>query len=303
MLKQSFSHIQGIGAKTEKSLWDNNINDWDTFLNTKNLPLSKNKVDFISQEIIKSENCIKNRSPKYFSDGLPSNQHWRLFSNFKNSIAYLDIETTGLYATSAIITTIAIYDGKDIKYYVNGRNLNDFKTDILDYNLLVTYNGKCFDIPFIEEYFEISLNHSHIDLRFVLHSLGYSGGLKGCEKQFGISRNDLEGVDGFFAIYLWEEYSKNKNEKALETLLAYNIEDVVNLEYLMHNAYNLKLIETPFENDLLMQIPDRPKIPFLPDLATIKKIKSQFYEFNESEYYSSYNEQKSSIWSSIKELF
>jgi len=300
MLRQSFSHIQGVGLKTEKKLWENNINDWDTFLYTKNLPLSNKKIDFIKNEIGISENQLIGKNPKYFSDGLQTNQHWRLFNSFKPSVAYLDIETTGLYVSSAIITTIAIYDGKNIRHYVNGKNLNNFKTDILDYNLLVTYNGKCFDIPFIEEYFNISLNHSHIDLRYVLHSLGYSGGLKGCEKQFGISRNDLEGVDGFFAIYLWEEYSQNNNEKALETLLAYNIEDVINLEFLMHKAYNLKLLETPFENELAMPIPDRPNIPFIPDLSTIKKIKSQFYE---TEYYSSYNEQKPSIWSSLKELF
>ena len=29
-----------------------------------------------------------------------------------------------------------------------------------------------------------------------------------------------------------------------------NIEDVVNLEFLMYKAYNLKLLETPFENEL-----------------------------------------------------
>lgn len=284
MLKKSFIHIQGVGPKTEKKLWDNNINDWDTFLNTENLPLSIKKIEFIKKEIIKSENQLVSENPNYFSDGLPANQHWRLFNNFKNTVAYLDIETTGLYASSAIIATIAIYDGKNIKHYINGRNLDDFKTDILDHSLLITYNGKCFDIPFIEEYFNISLKHSHIDLRYVLHSLGYSGGLKGCEKQFGISRNGLEGVDGFFAICLWEEYPQNNNEKALETLLAYNIEDVINLEFLMHKAYNLKLIETPFENDLKMSIPERLNIPFSPDLATIKKIKSQFYA---PEYYTS----------------
>ena len=133
-----------------------------------------------------------------------------MFNDFKSSTVYLDIETTGLYASSAIITTIAIYDGLNIKHYVNGKNLDEFKTDIFNYNLLVTYNGKCFDIPFIEEFFGISLNQAHIDLRFVLNSLGYSGGLKGCEKQLGILRNDLEGVDGMFAIYLWDEYKKKK---------------------------------------------------------------------------------------------
>ena len=44
--------------------------------------------------------------------------------------------------------------------------------------MIVTYNGKTFDVPFIEKYFGIRMNHAHIDLRYVLKSLGYSGGLK-----------------------------------------------------------------------------------------------------------------------------
>ncbi len=121
-----------------------------------------------------------------------------------------------------------------------------FKEDIQKYKVLVTYNGKCFDVPFLQSYFGIKLNQVHIDLRYVLKSLGYTGGLKGCEKKAGIDRGDLDGVDGYFAVFLWNEYQRNKNDKALETLLAYNIQDVVNLETLMVLSYNLKLKETPF---------------------------------------------------------
>src|SRR6185503_9998921 len=115
---------------------------------------------------------------------LPTNQHWRLASDFRRSIAYLDIETTGL-GYGDMITTIAIYDGSNILHYINGQNLSDFKRDIQAYNLLVTYNGKCFDVPFIERFFNIRLDHAHIDLRYVLKSLGYTGGLKACERQLG----------------------------------------------------------------------------------------------------------------------
>jgi uncharacterized protein YprB with RNaseH-like and TPR domain len=80
----------------------------------------------------------------------------------------------------------------------------------------------------------------------VLASLGYKGGLKGCERQLGLTREGLEEVDGFFAVLLWKDFKKNKNHKALETLLAYNIQDVVNLEALMIKAYNKKLKDTPF---------------------------------------------------------
>ena len=48
---------------------------------------------------------------------------------------------------------------------------------------IVSYNGKSFDVPFIENYFGIQLSHAQIDLRYVLGSLGYIGGLKGCERQ------------------------------------------------------------------------------------------------------------------------
>jgi uncharacterized protein YprB with RNaseH-like and TPR domain len=114
-----------------------------------------------------------------------------------------------------------------------------------------------------------------IDLRYVLKSLGYSGGLKGCEAQLGIDRGDLTGVDGFFAVLLWNDYVQSGNEKALETLLAYNIEDVVNLETLMVMAYNMKVRETPFGQRLQIDLPARPEIPFNPHPATIQWLKDR----------------------------
>ncbi|MCG8553437.1 MAG: ribonuclease H-like domain-containing protein, partial [Desulfobacterales bacterium] len=156
-----------------------------------------------------------------------------------------------------------------------GQNLEDFIEDIQDYNVIVTYNGKAFDVPFIEGQFGIRMNHAHIDLRYVLKSLGYSGGLKRCEKALGLDRGDLDGVDGYFAVFLWHDYRQNNNEKALETLLAYNIEDVVNLETLMVTAYNMKLKDTPFRETHQLPLPKIPELPFKPDLQTIERIKGR----------------------------
>jgi len=149
-----------------------------------------------------------------------------MFPEFRELTVYLDIETTGLERGYNDITTIALYDGATIQTYVHGQNLNDFVDDIRKYNVIVSYNGKSFDVPFIENYFGIQLNHAQIDLRYVLGSLGYKGGLKGCERQLGMDRGDLSDIDGFFAVLLWNEYKKSGSQKVLDTLLAYNVQQI-----------------------------------------------------------------------------
>ena len=206
---------------------------------------------------------------------MPSSEEWRLFKEFQNHCLYLDIETNGGDSFSGFITTIATFDGDDIKYYVNGENLDDFVTDVLDYKILITYNGKTFDIPFIENYFNIQLNHAQIDLRYILASLGFRGGLKSCEQQLGLKRYGLDGVDGYFAIHLWNDYYYNANQKALETLLAYNIEDCINLEKLMQISYNRKIDSLGFENFEKIPYTRIPDNIFQPHLRTILKIKSK----------------------------
>ncbi len=273
MLKNTFTHIPGIGPKTEERLWDSGIHNWGDF--TKNCPirLSQSKMDTIASYLEESRQNIKFSNPNYFSDLLPSNQHWRFFPEFRESTVYLDIETTGLESWGNIITTIALYDSESISYYINGQNLNDFPNGIRKYKVIVTYNGKTFDVPFIERYFGIKLDLAHIDLRYILGSLGYSGGLKSCETQMGIDRGDLKDIDGFFAVLLWHDYKRNGNQKALETLLAYNIQDVLNLENLMVIAYNMKIKDIPFYDNQL-PAPVLPEVPFEVDIETVERIKS-----------------------------
>ncbi|MEE9117802.1 MAG: ribonuclease H-like domain-containing protein [Calditrichia bacterium] len=274
MLKNTFIHIPGIGIKTEQRFWDSGIHSWNDF--TQNCPvrLSQSKKDIITSYLEESHKHLEFSNPKYFSDLLPANQHWRFFPEFRHSMVYLDIETTGLESWGNIITTIALHDGKSITHYINGQNLNDFPDDIRKYKVIVTYNGKTFDVPFIEKHFGIKLDHAHIDLRYILGSLGYRGGLKSCETQLGIDRGDLAGVDGFFAVLLWHDYKRTGNQKALETLLAYNIQDVLTLENLMVIAYNMKIKGTPFYRNQL-PAPVLPDIPFEVDLETVKKIKRE----------------------------
>lgn len=272
MLTKTFCHVPGISATREHQLWSLGILSWDAVNQWGALPLPPKAATSLANRIKESLEYLEKREPAYFAELLSANQHWRLFPDFRESVAYLDIETTGLgYGDS--ITTIAIYDGKSIRHYVKNVNLDEFKKDIQEYRIIVTYNGKCFDAPFIESHFKIKMNHVHLDLRFILKSLGYAGGLKACERRMGIDRKGLAEVDGYFAVLLWNDFVRNKNPKALETLLAYNIQDVVNLEILLVKAYNLKIRGTPFQENLRLPLPSSPELPFEADPRTIDRIK------------------------------
>jgi uncharacterized protein YprB with RNaseH-like and TPR domain len=276
MLKNTFIHIQGIGAITEKRIWASGIRDWDAFSEGVPVPIPASRKRLLSLGIEESRLHFAQRSTAYFAERLPSNQSWRLFPDFRDCTAYLDIETTGLDWDFGSITAIALYDGQAIKTYVQGQDLNDFVEDIEKYKVIVTYNGKCFDVPFIERYFNIRMNHAHIDLRYILQSLGFKGGLKGVERQLGLDRGDLRDIDGYFAVLLWNEYVKSGNPGALETLLAYNVQDTVSLETLMVAAYNMKLKSTPFSGSHQVAPPVSPFSPFKVDLGTVEKMKRNY---------------------------
>ena len=237
MLEHTFIHIPGIGPKTEQRIWKRGIHRWQDFLRHKKPVFSPGKDRLIHENL---EASLAHRDHiGYFNDKLPAGEKWRLFDAFKHRAVYLDIETTGYDQWSSDITVIGLYDGDRVQTFVNGKNLDAFEMAIARYDLGVTFNGACFDLPFIKGCFPgISLPNGHIDLRFVLKKLGYEGGLKKIEKDLGITRSDeIDGVDGFEAVRLWRRYQRG-DEKALKTLISYNNADIINLEPLMKLAYD-----------------------------------------------------------------
>jgi len=268
MLRNTFCHIHGVGVKGEQSLWKEGIMTWDDLLKCEG-NLFGRKTERIREAIKESQDRLQNGNLAYFAERLPDSQYWRFFSEFRGSTAYLNVETSSLDPWLQYITVMTLYDGKDLSSYVYGKNLNDFMEDVKKYSVLITYNGKRLDLPFLRIFMGLEPSQPHIDLRYLLNSVGLKGGLKGCEETIGIDRGDLKDLDGCSALALWAEYEKNHNKKALETLLSYSAYDAVSLESLMVHGYNLKLKDTPFEESHRLTSPEFPKIPFKADLDTI----------------------------------
>lgn len=276
MLNHTFCHLPGVGPLTEGRLWDLGVRTWDDWFHfaTRGQKLPGGVKSRTGLERSRLE--LANANAIWFGENLPSSESWRMFPDFMDSVAYLDIETTGMGFPGDHITSIALYDGRTVRTYVHGRNLAEFEDDITAYKLLVTYNGKGFDVPFIEREFRTRIRAAHIDLRWTLKSLGYTGGLKGCEKAFGICREELEGVDGYFAVLLWKRFRETRDERYLETMLAYNVADVTGLELLMRQAFNAKLAGTVFGPELELEVPAPHPNPYLADLRVIDEIRSGY---------------------------
>jgi hypothetical protein len=152
--------------------------------------------------------------------------------------AYLDIETTGLSWLDAEITVIGIYfvnSGDSSLTQLVGKEVtvdNLLKT-IDGVSTIYTYNGSRFDLPFIHGSLGIDLEAvaDHHDLMYDCWRCNLFGGFKAVEQQLGIPRR-LQGITGLDAVLLWQKYQNYGDRNALDLLLQYNKEDVVNLKVL-----------------------------------------------------------------------
>lgn len=240
MLRNTFIHVPGIGKNTENLIWQNNILNWDEFLKEhRRIPLPESRKRLINSHLQHSIRAHQDRNHNFFIKYIPSREHWRVYPEFRDRCCFLDIETTGLSRYYDKITMIGLYNGRESKIFVNGQNMHQFEEEIKKYSLIVTFNGKCFDLPFIQAKFpQLDLNKFHVDLRYSLKELGYSGGLKRIERQLNINRDsDLQDIDGFEAVRLWYKYKRGSQE-ALDLLKKYNQADIENLKTLMDFSFD-----------------------------------------------------------------
>lgn len=278
MLERTFCHIPRLGVKTEAKLWAKGIDSWAEAKRVGENAFPPAARKLAPAMLAESEARLEARDFPWFAERLPPAEAWRLYPLLKDRAAFVDIETTGRFDDDHI-TTIALYDGERVKWYVWGRNLEEFRDDIVGYAMIVTYNGKCFDVPILERQLGMRLDMAHLDLRWPLHRAGIKGGLKGCEKHFGLDRGDLNGVDGLFAVHLWHAFETTADPKALDTLISYNIEDVLSLRVLAAEACNLLLAKTPFAEDAI-PVPGIGANPVKPDRGVVETIRRRIYGFS-----------------------
>lgn len=239
MLDKTFIHIPGVGYETERALWKQGCGCWSDLLeDPSRYSYGTADLNLVHRTIQRSAACLQRGEHQFFRSGLGAKEAWRAFPEFRHSCVYLDIETDGGQSGDSV-TTIGLFDGKEFTCLIKGQNLENFRDIISRYSMIVSFFGASFDLPMLQKCFKgLQFDQIHIDLCPTLRRIGYRGGLKRIEKELGISRGeDTDGLNGLDAIRLWRRYTQLGDDHALETLIAYNREDVVNMERLAEIAY------------------------------------------------------------------
>jgi uncharacterized protein YprB with RNaseH-like and TPR domain len=151
---------------------------------------------------------------------------------------YLDIETTGFscqYCDLTVVGVALVRAGQHQFGQLCGGQINaDSVLGLLEgVDEIYTYNGSRFDLPFIKGSLGLDLRRqfAHTDLMYNCWRRELKGGLKAVEVRLGIERR-LTDMNGYMAVRLWWDYVNNNDLEALQRLLEYNREDVLNLHVL-----------------------------------------------------------------------
>jgi uncharacterized protein len=166
-----------------------------------------------------------------------------------SSVVYLDTETTGLAGgtgTCAFLIGIGAADGPGFR--VRQFFLRDFTEEkaalsalaeaLEPYDLLVTYNGKTFDVPLLETRYTLARMRSpfsrmvHLDLLHPARRLWKlrleSCQLKNLERELlGIARNG--DVPGSEIPQIYFDYLRTRSAKGLQPVFFHNALDIVTL--------------------------------------------------------------------------
>lgn len=242
--------MAGVGHTTEQRLWRNGYQSWDHLWEALNSGWSSGDVlrdRFVQARLFddigprekhartvawldcldESRQAWKRDNYKFFTDLLRPSDHWRLLASVWKDALFLDIETTGLSSELHYATVIgALYQGK-FHQWVWPQPLDELRELLQSARLLVTFNGRRFDVPFLQSHIpDLTFPDAHVDLLYVANAASLKGGQKVVEELLGLTRDEgIRDLSGREAVLAWCS-GLYGDQKAYRQLLKYNRADV-----------------------------------------------------------------------------
>jgi uncharacterized protein len=235
LLRGTFRLLRGVGAARERRLWAAGVRDWSQIDEAPAALLPRALRARLGAAAELAERALAEGALAPLARALPRTEHWRLYRAFADQAVFLDIETDRWDG----VTAIGLLDREGPRLLLAGRDRERLPELLPPSCLLVTFNGRAFDVPWLRRTFPAwTPPAAHIDLCHVWRRLGHHGGLKQLEQETGRGRPDhLRGLDGSAVCWLWR-HGQRGDRRALRAFAEYNLYDVINLRPLCAVAYN-----------------------------------------------------------------
>ena len=247
MIEQTFLHLPGVGYNTERRLWLRGHRSWDSLhceltkgtrvrevlrgerqgslFGSCEAALDRRSIAWLDC-LDESRRALREKRYKFFLDLLKPSDHWRVLSLCLNDAVFLDIETTGLSQELHYVTVIGALRHGRFFQWTWPEPLDELRQLLEAAPVVVTFNGKRFDLPFLAHHANLSQPKAHVDLLFLAKAAGLSGGQKVVEEALGLVRpDDLRGFEGAEAVVAWCS-ALYGNKRNYRQLLQYNRLDV-----------------------------------------------------------------------------
>ena len=180
LLDQSLCQLAGISPMAEIALRNKGIWTGRQLVTQAETLFSPRQAAKIREAYSRIELARENGLLDLLVNSMPCGHRVRVLADYLSQALFLDVETTGLSSNAQIVCISTCLNGK-ISSFVRGRNLEQFLLQWSQAGMLVTFNGKHFDMPLVQREFSLSAVPAHIDLRDEARTFGYVVGLKSIE--------------------------------------------------------------------------------------------------------------------------
>ena len=178
-------------------------------------------------------------------------------------VLFLDIETTGLYPATSKVILGGLLATADSTFHVRQYFLenHDDEKDLLslycgelsEADVLITYNGNSFDIPFLKQRLAvhglpIEIDHCQtFDLYRALHYYSKLRDIlpnlkqKTIETYLGLSTDRKDEISGQESVLLYQEYREDGSLEKRDKILLHNHDDLIQLATILKVVDKLDL--------------------------------------------------------------
>ncbi len=198
-----------------------------------------------AQKIIKSFPAVLKSYPVAPSQSQHAQSVSYLATVHPSRILFLDIETCGLSSSPLFLIGCAYFTGENFallqlftRHLQEERPLLSFFASLFSqYDLLVTFNGKSFDLPFIlgrgtENRVPIRSDIAHLDLLFEVRRF-YQSQMPNCKLQtfekYILNRKRTGDISGSDIPQVYREFVQTGNAADIKRVLHHNILDIATM--------------------------------------------------------------------------